>query len=62
MKVNREPLKSLLVDVENDRYELNGEPMDGISRLDMDFDNGKWTLLVTRDEFYQAAPKGASKE
>lgn len=57
MGITREPLKSLLIDVENGRYELNGKPMEGISRLDIDFDNGKWTLLITRDEFYQTAPK-----
>ena len=62
MEINREPLKSLLIDVENDRYELNGKPMEGISRLDIDFDNGKWTLLITRDEFYQTVPKEVFKE
>ncbi len=62
MGITREPLKSLLIDVENDRYELNGKPMEGISRLDIDFDNGKWTLLITRDEFYQTAPKEVFKE
>lgn len=35
MRITREPLKSLLIDVENDRYELNGKPMEGISRLDI---------------------------
>ncbi len=62
MRITREPLKSLLIDVENGRYELNGKPMEGISRLDIDFDNGKWTLLITRDEFYQTAPKEVFKE
>lgn len=49
-------LKSLIIDVENKRYLLNGKEMAGISRLDLDFDNGKWTLLITKDEMYQTAP------
>lgn len=52
-------LESLVIDVKNNRYELNGMPMDGVSRLDLDFDKGKWTLLVTKDEMYQATPKRA---
>lgn len=56
MLVEHKELKSLFIDVENNRYELNGNPMTGINRLDLDFDNGKWTLLVTKDEMYQATP------
>ncbi|MBS4967395.1 MAG: hypothetical protein ACLRPV_01460 [Lacrimispora saccharolytica] len=60
MRVEMKELKSLIIDVENKRYLLNGEEMAGISRLDLDFANGKWTLLITKDEMYQTAP-GAEK-
>lgn len=56
MRVEMKKLKSLIIDVENKRYLLNGKEMAGISRLDLDFDNGKWTLLITKDEMYQTAP------
>lgn len=55
MLVEKKKLKSLVIDVENNRYELNGMTMSGVSRLDLDFDNGEWTLLITKDEMYQTA-------
>lgn len=56
MRVEMKELKSLIIDVENKRYLLNGKEMAGISHLDLDFDNGKWTLLITKDEMYQTTP------
>lgn len=56
MFVERIALESLVIDVKNNRYELNGMTMNGVSRLDLDFDNGKWTLLITKEEMYQTAP------
>lgn len=53
--VEKRELKSLLIDVEKNRYELNGVELNGVSRLGLDFDNGKWTLLITKDEMYQTA-------
>lgn len=58
MMVERKKLESLTIDIEKDIFLLNGEDMNGVSRLDIEFDNGKWTLLVTKDEIYsQAASK-----
>lgn len=53
--VERKELKSLNIDIEKSIFLLNGEEMRGISRLDIDFDNGKWSLLVTKDELYTQA-------
>lgn len=61
MTVERKVLRSLIIDVENNRYELNGVEMKGVSRVDLDFNNGKWTLFVTKDEMYQTAPQGATE-
>ena len=52
MVVERKELKSIEIDIEKKVFKLNGKDMIGISRLDLDFDNGKWTLLVTKDEIY----------
>lgn len=56
--VERKELKSLTIDIEKGTYLLNGEDMKGVSRLDIEFDNGRWTLLVTINEIYaQTAPE-----
>lgn len=57
MVVERKELKSLEINIQEGIYRLNGEDMKGISRLDVEFNNGMWALLVTKDEIYaQAAP------
>lgn len=53
--VERKKFKSLEIDVEKGIYKLNGENMEMISEINLDFDNGKWTLLVTREEIYEQA-------
>lgn len=53
--VEKKELESLVIDVKNNRYELNGTTMKGVSRLNVDFENGRWTLLITKDEMYQTA-------
>lgn len=52
MVVERKVLKSLEINLEKGIFKLNGEDMEGIHRLDIDFDNGRWSLLVTKDEIY----------
>lgn len=50
--------KSIHIDVEKGICLLNGEDMKYISRLDLEYENGKWSLSVTKDEFYlQAATR-----
>lgn len=55
MKVERKPFTSLHIDVEKKEFLLNGESLDLVSRIDLEFENGKWLLLVTQDELYEAA-------
>ncbi len=59
MAVERRPFESLHIDVKKGEFLLNGESMELVSRIDLEFDNGKWLLLVTKDELYEqaAAPK-----
>lgn len=53
-------LKSIKIDLEKKSYELNGQKMNGISSLILEFNNGSWTLLVTKDELYSQAASNRS--
>lgn len=60
--VERKKLENLTIDIEKGVFLLNGEDMSGVSNLEINFENGRWTLLVTRDEIYeQAAPEKITK-
>ena len=50
--IERKPFKSIHIDTEQGIYLLNGEEVQMISRIDLEFNNGKWSLLITRDELY----------
>lgn len=50
--VERKPFKSIHIDTEKGIYLLNGEEVSMVSRIDLEFNNGKWSLLITRDELY----------
>lgn len=50
--VERKPFKSIHIDTEKGIYLLNGEKVSMVSRIDLEFNNGKWSLLITRDELY----------
>lgn len=50
--VERKPFKSIYIDTEKGIYLLNGEKVSMVSRIDLEFNNGKWSLLITRDELY----------
>ncbi len=60
--VERKSFKSLHIDAEKGEFILNGESMELVRRIDLEFDNGKWLLFVTRDELYEQTtaqvPKG----
>jgi len=47
--------ESLHIDVKKGEFLLNGEDMKEVSHLELEFNNGEWSLLVTRDEFYKQA-------
>ena len=56
-------LKSLIIDVENNIYKLNGENIGGyVSELELVFAKGKWSLQITKDEFYESAATEGVKE
>lgn len=60
--VERKPFKSIHVDLEKGVFLINGEALPMVSRIDLEFNNGKWSLLVTRDEIYaQKATKNEKK-
>lgn len=61
MAVERKRFESLHIDIEKDEFLLNGERMEMVSRIDLEFNNGKWLLLVTRDELYEQAATTESK-
>lgn len=50
--IERKPFKSIHIDTEKGIYLLNGEEVQMISRIDLEFNNEKWSLLITRDELY----------
>ena len=47
--VERKPFKSIHIDTEKGIYLLNGEEVPMVSRIDLEFNNGEWSLLFTRD-------------
>lgn len=51
----RKTFESLHVDLRKNEFLLNGNPMEMITGLDLKFDDGEWSLLVTRDELYEQA-------
>lgn len=53
--IERHEFKSLHIDIEKNEFRLNGEDMQLVSRIDLEFNNGKWSLLVTKDELYEQA-------
>lgn len=50
--IERKKLDSLEINVNDRIFRLNGNDMQGITRLVIEFFNGNWSLLVTRDEIY----------
>ncbi len=60
--MERKLFKSLHIDVKKGEFFLNGEDMKEVSHLELEFNNGEWSLLVTRDELYKQAATAKSKE
>ena len=56
--IERKPFKSIHIDTEKGIYLLNGEEVPMVSRIDLEFINGKWSLLITRDEEVDRRLKG----
>lgn len=48
-------LRSIHIDTEKGIYQLNGEDIGSdTSRLRLEFENGEWSLEVTRDSYFTA--------
>lgn len=50
--VERKPFKSIHIDIDKGICLLNGKALSMVSRCNLEFNNGKWSLLITRDELY----------
>lgn len=56
MKMVCEKLKSVLIDVENGIYEVNGRSIaSSCCELSLDFKNGEWSLALTEDSVYSTS-------
>ena len=54
--VERKTFKSIEIDTEKGVYKLNGEPMsEMVERVNLEFNNGKWLLLITYSEMMDQA-------
>lgn len=58
--MNKE-FKSLHIDLENKIFLLNGERLDGVTKLRLEAEGKKWSLKINRDETYEA-PVGRTKK
>ncbi len=52
-----EKFKSIEIDLEKGVYKLNGKEMTEVSDLRLSFSKGEWSLMVTKDMFFETAPK-----
>lgn len=51
--MNKKELRSLHIDVENGIYQLNEMDISkSVSRLELVFEDGIWSLMVTEDSIY----------
>ena len=51
-----EEFKSIIIDLENGIYKLNGEDIGStVSELHLDFEKGQWTLTATVKASYTAS-------
>ena len=51
-------LKTLFIDTEKGVCELNGESIaSGCSKLTLEFENGEWSLVLTRYSIYSTSIK-----
>lgn len=53
MAMESKTLESLHIDVKKGEFLLNGKKLKAVSHLELEFNNGKWSLLVTKDELHK---------
>lgn len=49
-------LDTLELDISEKILRVNGENMKRVSRLELTFEDGEWTLLISRDDVYTTTP------
>ena len=52
--VEEKELKTFLLNTENGTVLVNGEEIKGVTALTLVFEDGKYGLVITRDEFFKA--------
>lgn len=57
-----EQLKTLHLDIEKGIYELNGRDISKSSYLNLIFDNGDWSLMITEDSVYSTSDHRSTGE
>lgn len=55
------PFESLHINIKKGEFLLNGESMERVSHLELEFIKGEWSLLVTKDESYKQTVTEKSK-
>lgn len=50
-------LKSFFLDIENGTVEVNGKEVKKVTALTLVFENGKYGLCITKDEFYSTSDR-----
>lgn len=55
--MKKEKFVSIHIDREKGIYEINGEEKRNISRLELEFKNGEWSLMITEDKFYNTSDR-----
>lgn len=54
--------KSIEIDLEKGVHKLNGKDMTEVSDLRLSFSNGEWSLMLTKDMFFETAPKEKTRD
>lgn len=54
--------KSIHIDLEKGIYQINGEEVPKVSHMELLFEKGIWSLVISRDEFYRKPMTNNFKE
>lgn len=50
-----EEFKNIHIDLSKKIFQLNGKNLNRVSKLELTFENGKWSLLISKDGNYESA-------
>lgn len=51
--MEKKEFRSIHIDLKKREFRLNDIPMGSVSALELTFENGKWSLSITKDELYE---------